>query len=141
MRPARFQEFAITAFRRGGEVAAAEPWQEGTTRPYGVRVEFGTGAVIHVSLTAVPPPGENFCEPEAPVTAEPPSQVAVPELYEGGKPTPQRAELYLAALLNNSGNPEVARTYAYSARETPPMNPGLGVDFHNGGKAHMLIVT
>lgn len=141
MRPARFQEFAITAFRRGSEVAAVEPWQDGTTRPYGVQVKFSTGAVLRVSITAVTPPGENFKEPEAPVTAEPPAEVPVPEPYEGGKPSPQRAELYLAALLNNSGNPEVARTYAYSARETPPMNPGLGVDFHNGGKAHMLIVT
>lgn len=141
MRPARFQEFAITAFRRGSEVAAVEPWQDGTRRPYGVQVKFNTGTAFRLSITAVTPPGENFKEQEVPVTAEPPAEVPVPNLYDGGKVTPQRAELYLAALLNNTGSPEIAETFAYSNRETPPMNPGLGVNFHNGGKAHMLIST
>lgn len=139
MRPARFQEFAITAFQRGTEVAAVEPWQDGTRRPYGVRVRFNTGTTMRVSITAVTPPGEKFTDPEAPVEAAPPAEVTIPDLYDGGKVTPQRAEAYLAALLNNAGNPEIEETFAYSNRETPPMNPGLGVNFHNGGKAHMLI--
>lgn len=139
MRPARFQEFAITAFRRGSEVADVEPWQDGTKRPYGVRVKFASGTVFHVSITAVTPPGDKFAEPETPVTADPPGEVPVPSM--SGAVTPQRAETYLAALLNNTGNPEVARTYAYSARDTPSMNPGLGVDFHNGGKVHLLIAA
>jgi hypothetical protein len=129
----------ITAFQRGSEITAAEPWQDGTRRPYGVRVKFNTGTVLNVSITAVTPPGEDFKQPEQPLTGAPPAEVPVPEPYDGGKVTPLRAEAYLAALLNNTGNPEMARAYAYSARETPPMNPGLGVDFHNGGKAHMLI--
>lgn len=141
MRPARFQEFAVTAFQRGSEVSAAEPWQDGTKRPYGVRVKFNTGTVFHVSITTVTPPGENFQKSESPVTAEPPAEIPVPDLYDAGKVTPHRAELYLAALLNNAGNPEVAETFAYSDRETPPMNAGLGVNFHNGGKAHMLIAA
>lgn len=141
MRPARFQEFAITAFKRGSEVAAVEPWQDGTRRPYGVRVKFNTGATLNVSITAVTPPGESFKEQEVPVEVEPPAEVPVPDLYDAGKVTPQRAELYLAALLNNTGSPEIVDTFAYSDRETPPMNAGLGVNFHNGGKAHMLIST
>lgn len=139
MRPARFQEFAITAFQRGTEVAAVEPWQDGTRRPYGVQVKFNTGTTMRVSITAVTPPGEKFTDPEVPVEVAPPAEVSVPDLYDGGKVTPLRTEAYLAALLNNAGSPEIARTYAYSARDTPPMNPGLGVEFHGGGKAHMLI--
>jgi hypothetical protein len=139
MRPARFQEFAITAFQRGSEVAAVEPWQDGTRRPYGVQVRFNVGTTLRVSITAVTPPGESFKAPEVPVEAEPPAEIPVPDLYDGGKVTPQRAELYLAALLANTGSPEIAETFAYSNRETPPMNAGLGVNFHNGGKAHMLI--
>lgn len=139
MRPARFQEFAITAFQRGSEVAAVEPWQDGTRRPYGVQVRFNTGTVFRVSITAVTPPGESFKEAEVPVEGAPPAEVPVPDLYDGGKVTPKRAELYLAALLNNTGSAEIVDTFAYSNRETPPMNPGLGVNFHNGGKAHMLI--
>lgn len=139
MRPARFQEFAITAFQRGSEVAAVEPWQDGTRRPYGVQVRFNTGATFRVSITAVTPPGESFKASEVPVEAAPPAEVPVPDLYDAGKVTPQRAELYLAALLNNTGSPEIAEAFAYSDRDTPPMNPGLGVSFHNGGKAHMLI--
>lgn len=141
MRPARFQEFAIKAFGRGTEVAAVEPWQDGTRRPYGVQVRFNTGTTLNVSITAVTPPGERFTEPEVPVEAAPPVEVAVPDLYEAGKVTPKRAERYLAALLANAGSSEVAEAFAYSDRETPPMNPGLGVNFHNGGKAHMLIST
>jgi hypothetical protein len=141
MRPARFQDFAIKAFQKGSEIAAVEPWQDGTRRPYGVQVKFNTGATLRASITAVTPPGEKFSEPEAPVEAAPPAEVPVPDLYEGGKVTPRRAELYLAALLNNAGSPEISQTYAYSARDNPPQNPGLGVEFHGGGKAHMLITT
>jgi hypothetical protein len=141
MRPARFQEFAMTAFQRGPEVSSVEPWQDGTNRPYGVQVRFNAGTVMRLSITAVSATGEKYSEPEEPVTATPPGEIPLPDLFDGGKITPQRAELYLAALLNNSGSPEIAGTYAYSARETPAMYPGLGVDFHSGGKAHMLITA
>lgn len=141
MRPARFQEFAVTAFQRGPEVAAVEPWQDGTNRPFGVQVRFTAGTVVRLSITAVSATGEKYGEPEHPVTAAPPAEIPLPDLFDGGKITPQRAEKYLAALLNNSGDPEVAETYAYSARETPAMYPGVGVNFHSGGKAHMLLTT
>jgi hypothetical protein len=140
MRPQRFQEFAVNTFRAGKEVTNATPWTEQTKRPFGVKVHFSTGAQLWLGITAMAAPGEDYSQPETPVSSEPPADMAVPELYVNGKVSIAKAELYLAALINNAGSAEVARVYGYSDRPTPAMHPGLGVDFHNGSKIQMVFV-
>lgn len=76
-----------------------------------------------------------------PVTGEPLADAPVPDLYEGGKASPLRAEAYLAAVLANSGSAEIERTYGYSDGATttrPTAHPGVGVVFHSGGKGFLL---
>ncbi|WNI17074.1 hypothetical protein [Actinacidiphila sp. ITFR-21] len=104
-------------------------------------MKFSAGAVMRLSITAVSPAGEKDSEPEVPIAAAPPGEIPLPDPFEGGKITPQRAERYLAAPPSNSGSPETAGTYAYSARETAAVHPGLGVNSYSGGKAHMLITA
>ncbi|NUK26892.1 hypothetical protein [Streptomyces lunaelactis] len=55
--------------------------------------------------------------------------------------TPERAELYLAALLINAASDEIARVvYGYSDRAAPAMHPGVGVDFISGARANLPII-
>ncbi|MFD7661034.1 hypothetical protein [Streptomyces sp. NPDC059788] len=141
MRPQRFQDFVIETLTKAPDVQAAEAWQEGVQRPFGVRVVFSSGAQLWVAVMCQMPPGHSWEEPEVPVTGEPPSDVPVPDLYEGGKVSPLRAEAYLAAVLANSGSAEIARTYGYSDGATstrPTAHPGTGVVFHSGGRGFLL---
>ncbi|GHJ28223.1 hypothetical protein [Streptomyces hygroscopicus] len=141
MRPQRFQDWAVDALRQGTEVAEVEPWQDGRNRPYGLKTRFRTGAEIWMGITAVAPPGEDYSQPEQPVEGEPPAAVPVPELVgANGKVSVTQAERHLAALLNNAGSAEVAGAYGYSDRADPALNPGVGVDFHSGGKIHCVFV-
>lgn len=140
MRPERFQTFAIDAFRRGSEIKSAEPWQEERKRPYGVKVQFQTGAELWLAITVQSADGEKYSEPEKPVQAEPPAQVATPDPYAGaGKVSVKKAELHLAALLENAGSPEARSAYAYSAADEQSQHRGLGVRFHSGARAYMLV--
>ncbi|AGP56202.1 hypothetical protein [Streptomyces rapamycinicus] len=140
MRPQRFQDWAVEALRQGPEVAEVEPWQEGHKQPFGVKTRLRTGAEIWMGITAVSPPGEDYGQPEQPVEGEAPAAVPVPELVGAtGKVAITQAERHLAALLNNAGSGEVAGAYGYSDRG-PAQNPGVGVDFHSGGKIHCVFV-
>jgi hypothetical protein len=138
MRPERFQAFAIEALLASPGVTAAEPWQDG--RPFGVHLRFSAGSELWVAITAALAPGEKHADPEAPVHAEAPAEVAMPELYEGGKITPERAEQYIAAVLNNAHCDEMARAYAYSSNTEwgPSVHPGVGAVFHNGARTFMV---
>ncbi|WP_049580410.1 hypothetical protein [Streptomyces sp. SBT349] len=132
MRPARFQQYAITAYRAAG--LEAQPWTEGAKRPFGVKVRFGSGAEVWHAVTTQPREGDVPEQPEEPLEKDAPEPVAVPELGAGRLPIPT-VERYLVALLTNAGNTEVARVYAYSDRDQPGSTSGLGVEFHSGAKA------
>ncbi|MFH9426028.1 hypothetical protein [Streptomyces sp. NPDC017529] len=141
MRPQRFQDFVVETLAKAPDVQHAEAWQEGTKRPYGVHVVFSSGAQLWAAAVCQMPPGHNFDEPEVPVTGEPPADGPVPDLYEGGKVSPLRAEAYLAAVLGNSGSAEIVRAYGYSDGATttrPTAHPGVGVVFHSGGRGFLL---
>ena len=141
MRPQRFQDWAVTTLRQAPEVAEVEPWQDGRTRPLGLKVRLRTGAEIWTGITAVGAPGEDYSQPEQPVVGEAPAEVPVPELVgANGKVNVRGSELYLAAVLNNAGSAEVASTYGYSDRAAPALHPGVGVNFHSGGKINCVFV-
>ncbi|MEU8682995.1 hypothetical protein [Streptomyces sp. NPDC048611] len=140
MRPPRLMEFAVDALGKAPEIQRAEAWQEGTTRPAGIHLTFTTGSELWIAVAGGGRPGENYDLPEVPVTDEPPAEVPVPDLFQGGKATPLSAEAYLAAVLNNSGNNEIKRTYAYSAGDTPTAHPGVGIHFHSGARGFLPFV-
>ncbi|MEU5426869.1 hypothetical protein AB0H73_14865 [Streptomyces olivoreticuli] len=131
-------EFAVKAMAQAPEIRTVEPWQEGAKRPYGLKITFTSGAQIWSAITYNAAPGEKADEPEVPIEAEPPAEVPYPELLQGGKIPVRGAELYLAAALLNSNCPEITEVHGYSHSESPNINPGLGVKFHNGSRIHMV---
>ena len=137
MRPARFQDFAVDALAKAPDVKSVDAWQEGS-RPFGVHIMFMSGAQIWAAITATAAPGEDYKQPESPVAYEAPAEVAYPDLYDGGKVTPQLAEKYLAAALTNSGSGEIAAVYAYTVNDPGTANPGVGVKFNNEARIQML---
>ncbi|WP_182605366.1 hypothetical protein [Streptomyces alkaliphilus] len=64
----------------------------------------------------------------------PPAEIPVPELGTGRGIPLVDIERYLAAVLNNSGSPEIERTYSYRDREQPSITSGIGVVFHSGAR-------
>lgn len=140
MRPPRLMEFVADTLGKAPEIQRAEAWQEGATRPCGVHLTFATGSELWIAVTGGGRPGENYDQPEVPVTDAPPAEVPVPDLLQAGKVTPLSAETYLAAVLSNSGNNEIKRTYAYSTGDTPTAHPGVGIEFHSGAKGFLPFV-
>ncbi|MCF3101445.1 hypothetical protein IPZ58_07605 [Streptomyces roseoverticillatus] len=135
MRPERFQEFAVKALTQAPDIRTVEPWNEGARRPFGVKIEFTTGAQIWHAITYTMAPGEKMSEPEAPpVEGEAPAEVPWPELIKGGKIDVRASEQYLVAAILNAGNAEVAEASGYSLPEKPALHPGFSVQFHNGSK-------
>lgn len=136
MRPARFQDFAIEALLASPGITAAEPWQD--DRPFGLHLRFTEGSQLWVAITTALASGERHDAPEAPVHGDAPAAMALPELYDGGQTSPERAEQYIAAALANTGSTEIARTYAYSTNgDAPSVHPGVGVVFHSGARAFL----
>ncbi|WP_411082067.1 hypothetical protein [Streptomyces sp. cmx-18-6] len=137
MRPARFQDFAADALAKAPDVKSVDPWQE-PDRPFGIHIVFMSGAQIWAAITATAAPGEDYDQPENPVSYEAPAEVGYPELYEDGKVTPQQAEKYLAAAFTNSGSPEIASVYAYTVKDPATSHPGLGLKFHSEARIQFL---
>ncbi|WP_165985997.1 hypothetical protein [Streptomyces sp. YIM 98790] len=137
MRPQRFMDFAVRTYTAAG--LQAEPWQEGTKRPFGVQVTLPNGGQIWHAITAVAVPGEDYAAPEQPVEKEAPTPVPLPSIGSGPVPVPE-VERYLAALMTNSGSPEIARAYGYSGRESSSQYPGFGIEFHSEAKVHCVFV-
>ncbi|GAA3864118.1 hypothetical protein [Streptomyces sedi] len=137
MRPARYQQFAIDTYRAAG--LAAEPWEEGTRRPYGVCVTLPSGARLWHAITAQARPGDDGSQPEEPVVKEAPNPLPLPEIETGRVPVP-RLELYLSALINNAGSGEIESVYGYSDRSTPPTTPGFGVRFWSEARIYAPFV-
>lgn len=143
MRPQRLTEFVVDTLGKAPEVQRTEAWQEGATRPTGVHVTFATGSELWIAVTGGGQPGEDYDKPEVPVTDAPPAEIPVPDLLQNGKVTPLSAEAYIAAVLSNSGNTEIKRTYAYSAGATatsPTAHPGVGIEWHSGAKSFLPFV-
>ncbi|MFD0343994.1 hypothetical protein ACFVH0_35910 [Streptomyces sp. NPDC127117] len=139
MRPARFQEFAVETLLKAPDVKAAEPWQE-EGRPFGIHVTFSTGSQLWAAITAAST-SDKYDRPEVPVIDVPPAEVPVPDLYDDGKITPSRAEQYLAAMLTNAGNAEIAQVYTYTSGERaaePNNHPGVGLVFHSESRIFVL---
>jgi hypothetical protein len=135
MRLDRFQSFAQEALPNAPDVQRIEPWAEGD-HTTGLHVTFTSGSQIWLSTTMALAPGEKHEQPEAPVHGDPPAEVPVPELYENGKITPDRAKQYLAAALTNARCDEIALAYPYA----DDSHPGVGLKFHNGARIFCLFV-
>ncbi|MFH8990893.1 hypothetical protein [Streptomyces sp. NPDC017940] len=132
MRPARFQEFTLDVLPKAPEIQTVNVWDG---RAFGLHLTFNTGSQLWIGSTAQAAPGEQGDQAETPVHGDTPAEVPYPDLYEGGKITPARAEDYLAAALTNSHNDEIASVYPYGSEAK---NPGLGVRFHSGARIFML---
>jgi len=139
MRPERFQELCLTALT-GSDIKAVDVWSEEGTRPFGLEVTFAGGSRVWLGITASLAPGEKHGEAEVPVTGPRLSEVSLPALYENQQITPQRAERYLAGAIGNMGHEEIARVWAYTDREVPRSQPGVGVEFHSGARIFLLLV-
>jgi hypothetical protein len=139
MRPATFQEFALTTYRQAPGIQAAEPWQDGTNRPHGIHVTLTSGAGLFHAITGQSAEGDDYTRPEEPLDKDASKPVPLPDL--AGGPVPLTAlESYLAAVINNTGNRQIAATYTYSDRPQPPKNPGYGVHFHSGARIFCVFV-
>ncbi|NSC22350.1 hypothetical protein FM076_14610 [Streptomyces albus subsp. chlorinus] len=135
MRIDRFQEFAVAAYREAPEVLSAQPWSDGVRRPYGIEVQLAGGKTLRHAITRVRVPDEDLEKPEEPVLGEPPAPIEPRPTPTGGRD--RQTAQYFAAVLAGTGNKEVARVYAY---DQTSQNPGLGAEFHDGSKIHMLLV-
>ena len=108
-------------------IAAVDAWNDGTVRPFGLKVTLASGAQVWPAITAVAAPGENYDQPETPVTGEPPAQLPAPAL--DGKVPMTAVEQLLASALAASGNghhtsaPAAAVTRGGPARGRPRWSP------------------
>ncbi|MET9506934.1 hypothetical protein ABZX62_00350 [Streptomyces flavidovirens] len=136
MRLDTFHQFALEALAKAPDVQSADAWSGDAEHLRGVHVTFATGAQLWFGITAAAAPGDKWEGPEVPVEGDAPTEVQYPDLYEGGKVTPARAQEYLAAAITNAGNRQVKRAYGY---DPTSQNPGFGVVFHNGAKAYCLL--
>ncbi|MEV1008651.1 hypothetical protein [Streptomyces sp. NPDC049881] len=136
MRPERFQQFVIDTYRAAG--LEAEPWADGTRRPFGVAVTLPGGARTRHAITVQSRDGDRYADPEETVEGEAPAPADIPA-PGGGRPAPAAVESYLTAVLTNAGSREIIRVYAYSDREQPATRPGFGVLFHSGARAFCLL--
>ncbi|MGW0335485.1 hypothetical protein ACWD0J_27045 [Streptomyces sp. NPDC003011] len=141
MRPQRFQEFCLTALT-APDIKSVDAWSEPGSRPFGLEVTFTSGSRLWLGITATGAPGDNYDQPEVPVTGACLPGAPWPNLYDitKGHITPHSAERYLAAAVTNMGSPEIARVWAYSARDTPPSHPGVGAEFHSGARIFLPLI-
>ena len=137
MRPDRFRDFAIQTYTAAG--LEAEAWQETARRPNGIKVTLPSAAQIWHAITAQSTDGDDLSQPEKPVEGQAPEPVPVPDI-SGGTVGVTDAERHLAALVHNANSREVAAAYAYSARQTPSVHPGYGVNFHSGARVFCVFV-
>ncbi|GAA1914299.1 hypothetical protein GCM10009716_24710 [Streptomyces sodiiphilus] len=134
MRPDRFRDYALDAYRAAPGIAAAELWADGTRRPFGIKVSLAGGAQIWQAITAQARPGANPAEPERPEEGEVPDMPAVPTPAGPGPVALALVEQMLAGALVSAGSREIARAYTYSAERQGAANPGVGVHFHSGAR-------
>lgn len=126
MRIDRFQEHLLSVCNATPGIEA-ETWSDGTRRPHGMRIKLPNGTEVRHAITRVRAPEEDIEAPEEPVLGEPPAELPLP--------APDKPAEYLAAVLANSGSKEMARIWVYESAE----RPGVGVEFYNGAKIHMLL--
>lgn len=135
MRLDTFHQFALTVLPQAPDITAVEPWDREADHLCGLRITLSSGAQILLGITAVSAPGDRWEGPETPVTGTPPAHWPYPDLYDGNKTTPGRAQQYLAAAIANSGDPRIEKTYGYT---TEGKGRGFGVVFHDGAKIFCL---
>lgn len=104
---------------------------------FGHVIELPTGVRILTQLISIPAPDERSTEPETIVEGEPPAEVPVPELYDGGKLQVAAVPQWFAALICNSGNREVASA---EVLEGLAIKHATRIDYHNGG-ANLIYVV
>ncbi|MFE9398589.1 hypothetical protein [Streptomyces flavidovirens] len=135
MRLDTFHQFALEALAKAPDVQSADAWSGEAEHLRGAHVVFTTGAQLWLGITAAAAPGDKWEGPEVPVEGDAPAEVQYPDLYEGGKVTPTRAQQYLTAAITNAGNRQIAQVYGY---DSASQNPGFGVIFHSGARAFCL---
>ncbi|MEU3602694.1 hypothetical protein ABZ714_28860 [Streptomyces sp. NPDC006798] len=134
MRTARFLPFASEALSKAPDIQDVTSWDRGD-HTKGLKISFTSGAQLWVGVTMTTAPGERIEQPESPVHGDAPDEVALPDLYEDGKITPDRAKKYIAAALTHAHCDEIETVYPYSDEAA---NPGVGVKFHNGSRIYCL---
>lgn len=123
MKPRDFQGFAEQAFGQSPAVANVAPSSE-LPGQCGTRIELAAGPQIYVQWVSTSPPkgAGKLGESDEVVTGPPPAVVKVPDLATSGRLRTGDIEQHLAALVNNTGHPELRDVNGYS------QHPSLGSD-------------
>jgi hypothetical protein len=96
---------AITAVEPGGDDGV----------PFGTLVLLHSGGQIHIQWVRSSSSGDRDADgKERIVTGQPPAKVEAPPLGREGNVSVADASRHIAALLNNGGNPELARVEAWA---------------------------
>ncbi|MGW1077110.1 hypothetical protein [Streptomyces sp. NPDC002537] len=150
MRIDRFESFAVDLINQSSSPAVknvSTARDAGFTKvPYGLVVEFTSGASAYVHLVMVLPPGQKLDQDEQVVEGEEPI-VPLPSpdgFGSGSKIKLVDFEAWFVALLASSGSREISGLEAWTRREGGnPGRAGATVRFHSGGiiyaaVAHLL---
>lgn len=140
MRTKRFESFLKEEIVRKGseEIQSTRTFDEVgyKARPIGVQLDFATGARVMLQIVrASPPGGDDFSQAERPVEGailEPVRGVDLP--VEGGKIRVKDVEIYLVALITNSGSSEIDNVRSFARHK---QRLGIDVAFHNGGHCYV----
>lgn len=133
MGPEQVQELCIKVLSSGPDIVAADSWADDSRR-YGLRVTFSSGSRLWTGITTSAATGAEQATPASPTAAPP-----LPALFDSaGRTTPERAELYLAAVLMGGHTPEIISAYGYSTR--PGRHPGIGLHLERGARAFLPFI-
>ncbi|QDN54204.1 hypothetical protein [Streptomyces sp. S1D4-20] len=117
----------------GPDIVAADSWADDSRR-YGLLVTFCNGSRLWTGITTSAATGAEQAPSTSPSPAPP-----LPALYDStGRITPERAELYLAAVLTGGHTPEIISAYGYSTGSA--RNPGVGLHLERGARAFLPFI-
>lgn len=135
MRVERFQEALVEAYSGAPGVVSAQPWQDGTRRPFGVEVQLAGGRTVRHAITRVRVQGEDVAQLEQVTEGEPPTPVEPWPEPKGVRD--RQTAAFLAAAVSAAGLRELSRVYVYGEAS---QHAGLGAECHSGARLHMLLV-
>lgn len=145
MRPVRFEPWLAELLRQSGAVTdvaiRTEAGEQKAPRPgpYGVSFRLSNGATVALSITAESAQGDQYAQPETEVQGEPPARIESVPTIDGAKVKVADIEEWLAALVVNSGSPELLQVSTRYSQEDPlgAIPYGLELRWHSGAKIRL----
>ncbi|MFE3198945.1 hypothetical protein [Embleya sp. NPDC059237] len=138
----RFEPWLAELLRQSGAVTdvavRTEAGEQKAPRPgpYGVSLRLRNGATVDLGITAESAAGDQYAQPETEVRGEPPTRLESVPAIDGAKVRVADIEEWLAALVVNSGSPELRKVSTRYSQEDPPgaIPFGLELRWHSGAK-------